>query len=402
MRESRTLLPDLSEKPERRQLRLLDVDPHLPFAANRFACDLFEVLYRRSDENTTLSPLSVWLALVAAWYGAEGETAAELGSVLRLGSLDKDQMEEGAEDFLRFVVKGEPDVELSIANSAWMRADVELDETYTRRITRSLRSALCTRDFGDPRVVGEVNGWVRDNTRGRIGGILDSIDADARLLLLNAVAFKAPWSDEFDPARTRVEEFQTPRGAVRVPLMKRGDELPYYEDERLQAVRLPYGSGGGLAMLVYLPRRGVDLDEICLHLDAERWRALAHGFQLRRGTLWLPRFGAEADHDLRAPLAELGLRRATDPTRADFGAIASTPAPLFLGDVRHKVAVDVDEQGTEAAAATYLNMQMACAGKPPPPPPPFEMRVDRPFLFVIADGGFSTILFMGAVRNPTA
>jgi serpin B len=215
------------------------------------------------------------------------------------------------------------------------------------------------------------------------------------MYLINAIYFKGTWTYEFDPKDTRDAPFHFADGSTRnMKLMELEGGMPYQAGSDFQAVDLPYG-GQAFSMTVLLPREGVSLAELVASLDAERWAQIADGFQDANGTLWLPRFRMSYQRTLNDDLKALGMVDAFDDRAADFTPL-SPIGGLYISKVLQKSWVDVNEEGTEAAAATSVEVGIVCAGCGGG----FTMRVDRPFLFVLRERLSGTILFVGQVAAP--
>jgi serpin B len=255
-------------------------------------------------------------------------------------------------------------------------------------------------DFGSPQALAAINGWVSERTRGKIPRLVEPGDIGARtlLVLLNAIYFKGVWAIQFRRDLTRDLPFRAAGGSSRPhPLMQNSATYPYFETKEFQAIRLPYGAGRQerLAMYVFLPAEGRDLVEWAARLDAARWKEWSTRFARREGTIVLPRFKIEYQADLVMPLAAMGM--ALPFTReADFSALSEVRA--YISRVIHQAVLEVNEEGSEAAAATAVVVR--ALGFMPEKPAPFRMIVDRPFFCAIADGESGAILFMGIVADP--
>ena len=253
-------------------------------------------------------------------------------------------------------------------------------------------------DFTAPRASGIVNAWAEKNTSGRIKNIVPGrLPGDTRMLLANAIYFKGSWDRKFDSKATRERPFHPLSGGQKqVPMMQQSGEFEYQEGNGCQAVRLPY-AGRRLAMYVLLPEPGSNVNQLLTTLTDPVWQdQLLRQLQRRKGTIVLPRFKLEYGAELKPPLQAIGMTLPFSRT-ADFSGMSSSA--LYLSAVKHKSFVEVNEEGTEAAAATVGIMSLALVR---PVTPPFEMVVDRPFLFAIADNLTRAILFIGVVFEPAS
>lgn len=364
----------------------------MPGAANRLGFDLFrELAAKDAGGNTFISPYSVHTALTMAWAGAKGATASEMSSVMRLPSAGA---VEGAAALGRALASADSMARFDVANSLWLKRGLPVRPEFRGLVERAFNGTAAELDFGDPSALRTINGWVKQKTNGMIDRILDRIPGNAALYLINAIYFKGRWQRQFDPSLTEPREFSLPGGgSSKLPFMRQDGEFQYLKGEGFQAVRLPYG-GGRFAMYVFLPDKQDGLGAMVASLDADRWAQWLAGFATRKGQLRMPRYKADFFQDLVPALTKLGMRRAFGGG-ADFTGMA--PAGLCIDEVLHKAVVEVDEEGTVAAAVTSIGVKFTSVR---PGPPPFEMVVDHPFLMAIADGETGTVLFLGAINEP--
>ena len=331
------------------------------------------------------------LALLMTYNGAAGATADSMAAALHVGGMTLDGADMMAAGLMQSL-HGAGDVEIAVANSLWLLPDFPFAKEYVAR-TRSVFDAAVF-NYLD---ADSINGWVDRNTKGRIDRIVDQLGPDDIAVLVNAIWFKGTWKDAFDPSLTADDVFRPGvRAEATVPMMTATREFAYLEDDLVQAVHLPYGDGH-TGMYVFLPRDEAGIAGLHAALSADRWSAWMTAFRPRRGTLRLPRFTTEYETELNAPLAALGMGIAFGP-RADFSRMCSLErGPVSISRVRHRSFVEVNEEGTEAAAATSVQMRLTSAM---PIDPPFEMSVDRPFFFAIRDNMTGAILFMGSIVDP--
>jgi serpin B len=238
-----------------------------------------------------------------------------------------------------------------------------------------------------------MNDWAAENTSGRIKTIIQPpIPPEMAMVIANAIYFKGTWLNQFDPKRTSPRPFHSVDGRDEpVPMMQQIRTFSYQETNGFQVVQLPY-AGRQLQMQVFLPSTNSSVQALLGQLTANSWRQeILPGFRERRGTFVLPRFTMRYGADLRTPLAALGIKSAFSQG-ADFSAMSSSP--LYVSEVKHQSFVEVNEQGTEAAAVTTGVVALASFQQEPPP---FQMIVDRPFLFAISEQQSKCILFIGVV-----
>ena len=358
-------------------------------ASNRFAFDLLTQA-NRAGHNLFLSPLSASMALGMTMNGAAGETWNQMRDVLGFGSVAEEEINASYESLLELLVGLDPAVETAIGNSVWTRQGFPVHSDFLNSVRESFDAEVAELDFANPAASVRINEWVKAATNGRIEDIVPAaIPANVLMYLINAIYFKGSWTFRFDPSDTRSEPFHLDDGSTRtVPLMTLREELPYQENDRFLAVDLPYG-GGAFSMTVLLPQQGVSVDTLAATLDAAEWEDIADGFHDTDVQLFLPRFRMSYERMLNDDLAALGMVDAFDG-RADFTRL-SPVGGLFVSEVRQKSWVDVNEEGTEAAAATAVTIVESAVP---------AVRADRPFLFFIRERLSGTILFAGKLASP--
>ena len=385
-------------------------DPTLPQDAAAAAGAINAIgldLYRRvagAADNVVVSPASIALALAMARAGAAGTTADEMDAVLYDVAADANAACLNALDRALATRSGtfadatgeRLDVTLRIANAPFAQADLTLRPTYLEalaaRFGAGLRLVDYIRDTETARRL--INGWVDERTEHRIPELLvrGVITPDTRLTLVNAIYLKAPWLTPFELQATVPGAFARVDGTtVEVPMMTQTAALRYAEGDDWRAVELPY-VGGSLAMTVIVP---ADAAAFEADLDAVGLATIAGTLDERQVSLTMPRFGIETRAQLAGLLGGLGMPTAFDPDRADFGGITDEER-LFISEVVHQANIDVDEEGTEAAAATAVVMRATSA-----PIDIVTLRVDRPFLFALRDVPTGAVLFLGRVADPS-
>ena len=379
---TRDIISDLLETIE-------DPDVSSVASANtRFGLKLLQDLRERDPEgNIFISPLSISIALTMTYNGAAGETERAMAEVLEIDGLDLSTINNSNSALRISLENPDPKVEISIANSVWSRQGVDFNPDFLERNRIFFGAEIASLDFSAPQATATINEWVNTNTNGKIEKIVDRINPQTLLFLINAIYFKGNWQDEFDPSRTRPGIFYLSNGSEKqVQMMRREGEYPYFRGENFEATSLPYGDGR-VSMYVFLPNRDSNLNKFLEDLNEENWESWIAQFQNRRHEIMLPRFKLEYEVRLNDTLEALGMGIAFGGG-ADFSGMGPS---LFISEVRHKTFVEVNEEGTEAAAVT------AVVGVKSLPP---AFRVDRPFFFAIYDAETETILFMGTVTEP--
>ncbi len=373
-------------------------------AINAFGLDL----YRRAapaGTNVIVSPASIAIALSMARAGARGQTATEMDAVLRAVGSDPHASWINALEGALAARNGSfadadgnlLDVTLRVANAPFAQRGLPLDQGFLDALASRFGAGLRLVDYQTDTEAARklINRWVDDQTAGRIPELLQpGILSDlTRLTLVNAIYLKAPWAMPFDPNATRPGTFLRADGStVEVPMMSATEGLRYADGSGWHAVELPY-IGGSLALAIVVPD---DLAAFERSLTPEVLAGVTGALEDQMVQLSMPRFGVETATDLATVLAALGMPSAFDPDRADFSGI-TTAERLFISNVIHQANIDVDEKGTEAAAATAVTLRATAA-----PDEPVTLRVDRPFLFVLRDVPTGAIVFMGRVVDPSA
>ncbi len=358
-------------------------------ASNRFAFGLLAQA-NSPGENLFLSPLSASMALGMTMNGAAGETWNQMRDVLGFGNLAEEEINAGYASLLELLVGLDPSVETALGNSVWTRQGFPVHADFLAAVRDAFDAEVAELDFANPAASARINEWVSAATNGRIEDIVPAVIPPAVVMyLINAIYFKAPWTFRFDPSDTRTAPFHLDDGSTRpVSLMTLRRELPYQENSRFQAVDLPYG-GSAFSMTVLLPGPDVGVDDLAGSLDAMTWRDIAAGFSETELRLFLPRFRMAYERTLNDDLAALGMVDAFDQ-RADLTRLSPVPG-LWISSVKQKSWVDVNEEGTEAAAATVVTVVESAVP---------VVRADRPFLFLIRERFSGTILFVGKVASP--
>ena len=375
------------------------IDGSVITANTTFGFNLFdEIRKTEQDKNIFISPFSVSLALAMTLNGATGETEQAMTDTLQLQGLDSESINAGYAQLQRTLQASDPKVTLAIANSLWARQDVQFKQDFLQRNTQFFEAEISTLDFKDPSAPETINQWVNTNTKGKIQKIVDEIDPSKVLFLINAIYFKGTWQKEFNPSRTREGPFHLANGDVKqVPMMRQFRWYPYYQGENFQAISLAYGDGR-MSMYICLPDRESDLNIFLENLNAESWESWMLQFHGQDVSLVMPKFKLEYEKTLNDTLKGLGMDIAFDRKHADFSRMAPLGIlgeNLYIGEVIHKTFVEVNEEGTEAAAVTSVGVAETSAVAPP-----ISFIVDRPFFFAIRDNQTKTVLFMGVVVDP--
>jgi len=379
------------------QVRPGDIPAMAPPDYVTFGLGLFRRLGdARPDQNVVVSPLSAGLAVSMLANGAQGQTLAGIQQALASGT-DLDALNGTNAALVQALRTG--DVELAIANSLWARQGVPFLPSFMETNRRFYQAEVAALDFGSPAAAERINRWVSNRTNGRITRMVEPpIDGDVVMYLMNAVYFKGRWQDEFRAAATRPMPFRAPRGTVQRPMMSRTGEYGYLRGEGFQALRLPY-RGNRFAMYVLLPDASSSVAALRQGLTPQAWAGWMGGFGTREVRVVMPKYRVNVESRLNAPLAAMGMADAFQQTSANFRSLLPAEylarGNVYVSEAKQKVFVEVNEEGTEAAAVTGIEMRTTSA-----PAPPAEFIVDRPFILAIRDDATGALLFIGQVNDP--
>jgi serine protease inhibitor len=366
-------------------------------AANGFSFALFRRLNdAERGKNVFVSPLSASMALGMTMNGAGGTTLDEMRAALAFGDASLPEINEGYKNLISLLRGLDNSVEFRLANSIWYRQGFPFQQSFLD-VTRSAFDAeVQGLDFGSPAALGTINGWVDRSTNGKITSIIEEIRREHVMFLINAIYFKGSWRDQFDPSATRDDQFRAADGTRQpMKLMHRHGTMRFLWTPEFQAVDLPYGRDA-FSMTIILPAEGSSVETLAASLSGDAWTGWMKQFAEREMDLYLPRLRLTYERKLNDDLKALGMQQAFVPDGADFTGMAAAPAgnSLYIDFVKQKTFLDINEEGTEAAAVTAVGMSVTSA--------PPSMRVDRPYLFVIRERLSGTILFIGKVLSmPT-
>jgi serpin B len=374
-------------------------------AVDAFGFDFYKAALTAGG-NAVFSPASIVLALSMAQAGTRGETASQMDTVLHSaagagggnGINSLDQALAGLSGTFRDANGTQQQLTLRIANAPFAQRGLQLQSAFLDKLASRYGAGLRLVDFqNDPTgACNLIDAWVGDQTEGRIPKLLEGLDSLTRLVLVNAIYLKAPWQTPFDETNTNPEPFtRSDHSQVSVSTMSLNlPEGRYASGSGWQAVELPYANGS-LAMTIVVPD---DLATFERSLDAARFAQVTASLQPTDVELTLPRFKIETKSDLSPMLEGMGMPLAFDPNRADFSGI-TTQEQLYISAVVHQANIAVDEKGTEAAAATAVEIAAAASLAPSNQ---VTLHVDRPFIFAVRDTNTGAILFLGRVSDPSA
>ena len=374
-------------------------------ANNMFAFDIYKKLASENseDDNLFLSPFSISSALALTYEGAKGETADQIRSVFYFPE-NIDTLRNGYLDVNTGINAGDPDYELNVANALWAEETYQFLEDYINTAETYYSAETTNLDFinqpEESRVT--INDWVAEKTNNKIEDLIPEgmIDSLTRLVITNAIYFKGTWVLQFDENMTAEADFTTPSGEiVTVDMMKRTDDdaiYGYAETDDLQVLEMPYENETGkkLSMIVLLPKEN-DLQAAEDALTEGEFEEIVGSIESQQVKVYFPKFKLETEYQLSDTLSEMGMPIAFT-SAADFSGMDGTTG-LSISDVVHKAFVEVNEEGTEAAAATAVVIRLTAAVEEEPVP---VFMADHPFIFLIQDDETGNILFIGRISNP--
>lgn len=383
---------------EREDIALTKVQQQIGYNANSFTFDFLEAACAKEAEgkNLFLSPFSIQMALAMTAAGAAGDTQKEMYSALGFDTFTG----EDVSGFYRTLIPALQDVDntttFEIANSFWSKSPIEIKDGYTDDIKASFFAEVRTLPDDVKTATGQVNEWCNDKTHGMIEKIVDEVSESTVVALMNAIYFKGIWEDPFDKDLNTQDKFTCRDGKkVTTTFMNNTfDNARVYNDEYVEAMSVPYGNGA-FAMTIVVPRTGVTPEKVLSGLDADTWYDYRNGGKSYRTYFSMPKFEEEyaAEKLCIDILNDMGMEKAFTGA-ADFSAMSYTP--LCIDEIRHKAKIKVDEEGTEAAAVTYVGMRVTSVG---PGGDTFYFKADRPFIYFISERSTGAILFAGIKQS---
>ena len=355
-----------------------------------------EIAKDSPESNLFLSPFSISTAFSMAYEGAAGNTASEMQQVFGFISDDQKRRELISDTLARLDSKNDL-YKLQIANALWVKDGYQIKQDYLDTAITYYDSTVDNVDFVTNDGVNKINKWTSEKTQGKIKDVLapDSTDELTRMVITNAIYFKGKWGNQFNPGNTSDKLFWLDKdNSVTVPMMKSpADMFDYYETKDLQAIKMYY-VGGDISMIVLLPKDKNGLGSLEDSLNMQKLDFIRDMMTREPLTIQMPKFEFETEYKLVGSLENLGIHDAFDKNNADFQGM--TDEQVYLDQAIHKAFVNVNEEGTEAAAITALVVR-AQSG---PPEPRHEFVADHPFVFIIQENNTGEILFIGRLANP--
>ena len=357
---------------------------------------LVKLMADQTKENIVISPFSLELALGMVYVGCSGTSADELGRVVGFGSREVILPGMNLSSALP------PTITLKIANSLWCDRSTKLRPTFEAKVKDLFNPQIESVDLETAGTTKAINDWVAKATENRITNLVQQ-PPKPPLVLIDSVYFKGSWQQAFSAAQDFPAQFNREhKGPCQVTMMKRSLSAPYLETDVFQAIKLPYN--GGLEMLLILPAKGTDLNAVLQNmcqsgsdLSNGSWKQTLTEFSQTPGTISLPRFEATYSNSLVSPLAQLGIKALFEPS-TDFATMFADARKFYVSSIIQQTYLRVDENGSEAAAATKV--QIEPLAMPRPSKQPFNLVFDHPFFFAIIDNKSGQLIFAGVLRNP--
>ncbi|MGQ9902170.1 MAG: serpin family protein [Fimbriimonadales bacterium] len=391
---------DARPKPPQEATQPVQISAETHAANTQFALKMLQQLDDpNAGENLCFSPLSLALALSMTLNGADGETYDAIAKTLGYSEQTLETLNTQARALNRLLDPADKSITVHMANGLWVQRGFSLKPDFLRALLTHYDARTETVDFLKPEAAANtINAWVKEQTEGLIEKLFQASDFDAqtRLALVNTLYFEGQWQHPFPKDATQEAPFHLEDGTTRtVPMMRLSERLPYLKGDGFEAVGLPY-TEDSYRFYLFLPEKRRTVADLRAQLTPENWAKWLTEFRTVQGSLQMPRFKIEAKYDLKPPLSALGMGIAFDPDRADFSRIAEVaPERLYIQKAIQKAVVEVDEEGTKAAAATGMTFGVTSL-----PVDQFHIVVDRPFLFAIVHQPTGTVLFWGIVRTP--
>jgi serpin B len=368
-------------------------------ASNLFALSIFDQIRESKNVNYFFSPYSIHQALLMAMNGNEGEILEEFRLVLKVKGFALDDLNNNNLELSGLLQKADPKVTFNIANSIWYREGLSLQSGFQKTIETNYQAYAKSLDMASPQAAGTINRWIEEKTQGMIKDMIKDVSPEAVMFLVNAIYFKGDWEFPFDPNQTRKVPFYLENGQeIKVDMMmsKSKAKLNSYRDGQMQYLEIPYGSGT-YSMGVVFQREG-NISELESQITLEnlnRWKKESYRTDI---LLQMPKFKMSYRmDDLSSDLKKLGLQKAFEPRKDNFTLLFDQETKeKFISKVIHEAKIEVDEKGTEASAATGIEIGVTSM-----PEPPQVITLDRPFIFFIREESSGVILFMGKLGNPS-
>ncbi len=388
---------DDSNIDENKTINLDEKSAQLIEADNTFGLELFQKIRKESkEENIMISPLSISVAFAMAYNGADKDTKTEMEKAMKLNGLTTEQINNSYKMLIKALQSLDEKVVFELANAIFYADGFTVKPDFLN-INKTVYDAEVEKlNFSSQTAVDRINDWVSDKTNDKITKIIENLSPLDRMVLLNAIYFNGIWTNKFNEKGTHNLSFTKTNGTVlEVPMMQKEEKLNYTTNSLFSAVKMPYGNGQ-YNMVVMLPATGKTSQSVIDALSISNWKKWMIEFETKDPVVvTMPRFKFAFETELKNVLKGMGMIKAFQPNIADFSKIAEED--LYISSAVHKSFIDVNENGTEAAAVTSITFTTTSAGNEPPKT---IFYVDKPFVFAITEKDTDAILFIGEVNHP--
>ncbi len=361
--------------------------------SNLFAFDIVKEINKHSiNQNLFISPLSLYMALGMTYNGADGTTKEAMAQTLHIEGMSDIDFNKSAKSLIQLLTSLDPGLVMKIANSIWIRQGFFVESNFTTTNKNYFNATVSDIDLNDPNAVNILNDWVSINTEGYIPKLIDFISKDVVMYLINAVYFDGKWTYTFDKNLTYTTDFRLPDGSLKPSqMMKQQNEYNFYSGALFTAVDIPYGNENFCFTLI-LPNENMDVESLIAALNPDDWDKISNEFHKETVNISIPKFKFQHDVEkLDAVLKQLGMGICYNNGVADFTRI-NKEGGLSISEVKHKTYIEVDEEGSKAAAATSVAIVKTSLPNP--------IICNRPFIFLIRENNSQSILFIGKVTDP--
>jgi serpin B len=374
---------------------LTRTEKQLVASSDNFALKIFKKIAEDElGKNVFISPLSISIALGMTLNGADGSTYEAMRSTLSLSGITQQEVNESYQSLIQLLTKIDSKVIMQIANSIWYRNTISVKPDFIETNKKYFDALISPMNFNDPATVNTINNWVKESTGGKIDKIVENIDPRTIMYLINAIYFKGSWQYQFDKNKTTDDLFKKESGGtVQCKMMNMETDFYISSNDTFTMLDIPYGKGN-FSMTILLPAKEKTVKDVVGILTDAAWKNSLNSLSKMKKQLYMPRFKMEYKIKLNETLKALGMEIAFDPYNANFKKIYEGVGNAYISSVDHKTFVDVNEEGTEAAAVTSVTVGVTSIQDN-------IIKLDRPFIFVIREKTSNCILFIGKLEDPS-
>jgi len=366
-------------------------------ASNQFSFNIIQKLdEQEADKNFFISPLSIGYALGMVYNGADGDTKQGIKQTLDFGELTDEEINSSFMNLTDQLLTMDNKVELGLANSIWYKNTYNINPSFLDKMQKYYDAKIEGIDFDAAESVDIINGWIEDKTNDKIKDMLESMPANAAMYLINAIYFNADWTFQFDESATQKEDFLLEDGSSeQVEMMySEGSTVNYFSNQEVALIDIPYGNKQ-FQMTILLPQQGYSVDKVWQNITPVELATLDANSDTTTVELYMPKFEMKYKKQLDEILKAMGMDKAFTES-AEFTKLLADVSNLFISKVLHQSYLKVDEKGSEAAAATIVEVSVTSLD----PGKPKEIKINRPFAFMIREKHTGSILFAGKMINP--